>query len=84
MEVVLSAPPGRPLTIPVTHAPGAGAGGNDYSGVPERVRFASFETRKTFHVAAAEDDEREDDESVLLGFATLPARWRPRNRSVRR
>ena len=74
VEVVLSAPPGRPVTIPVTHTPGDGADGNDYSGVPERVLFASFETRKTFPVAAAEDAERENDESVLLGFGTLPAR----------
>ena len=72
VEVVLSASPDRPLTIPLTHVPGNGAGRKDYSGVPESVRFDSFETRKTFNVTAEEDDEHDDGESIILGFGTLP------------
>ena len=73
VEVVLSASPDRPLTIPLTHVPGNGAGRKDYSGVPESVRFDSFETTKTFNVTAEEDDEHDDGESIILGFGTLPA-----------
>ena len=72
VEVVLSASPDRPLTIPLTHVPGNGAGRKDYSGVPESVRFDSFETTKTFNVTAEEDDEHDDGESIILGFGTLP------------
>ena len=72
VEVVLSASPDRPLTIPLTHVPGNGAGRQDYSGVPESVRFDSFETTKTFNVTAEEDDEHDDGESIILGFGTLP------------
>ena len=72
VEVVLSASPDRPLTIPLTHVPGNGAGRKDYSGVPESVRFDSFETTKTFNVTAEEDEEHDDGERVILGFGTLP------------
>ena len=72
VEVVLSASPGRPVTIPLLHAPDGGAGGQDYSGVPDSVRFDSFETRKRFDVSAEEDEESDDGERVILGFGTLP------------
>ena len=72
VEVDLSASPGRPVTIPLLHAPDGGAGGQDYSGVPDSVRFDSFETRKRFDVSAAEDEESDDGERVILGFGTLP------------
>ena len=74
VEVILSAPSGRPVTIPVTHVPAGGAGPKDYSGVPDNVRFASFETHKTFNVVAEEDAQEDAGESVILGFGTLPPR----------
>ena len=66
--MVLSAPPGSPLTIPVTHEPGGGAVENDYSGVPRSVHFAASETHRSFIVVAEADEVRDAGESVILGF----------------
>ena len=74
VAVELSTPPGRPLTIPLTHGPAGGAGENDYSGVPRSVRFAAADTRRSFLVAAEEDAEQDAGESVILGFGALPPR----------
>ena len=72
VEVVLSAAPGRTVTIPLTQVPGAGTGRNDYSGVPASLRFGSSETRKSFDLSAEVDAEHDDGESVTLGFGSLP------------
>ena len=72
VTVVLSETPGRPVTIPLTHAPGGGADETDYSGVPGNVRFDASETQRTLSLQASEDAERDDDEQVTLGFGTLP------------
>ena len=72
ITVVLSEAPGRPVTIPLTHAPGGGADETDYSGVPGNVRFDADETQRTFSLQASEDAVQDDDEHVTLGFGTLP------------
>ena len=72
VTVMLSEMPGRPITIPLTHAPGGGANETDYSGVPGNVRFDASETLRTFSLQASEDAEQDDDEQITLGFGTLP------------
>ena len=72
VTVALSEAPGRSVVVPLTHTPD-GAGASDYSGVPDSVSFASSETRRSFSVTALEDTERDDGESVTLGFGTLPS-----------
>ena len=70
VTVVLSQPPGRQLTVPLTHMPRGGADETDYSGVPGSVRFDAHETQKTFDVLAEEDEEQDHGERVVLGFGT--------------
>ena len=72
VAVVLSEVPGRSVEIPLTHTPD-GADASDYSGVPDSVVFDSSETRRSFNVMALEDTERDDGDSVTLGFGTLPS-----------
>ena len=72
VTVVLSEAAGRSVTIPLTRAPD-GASASDYSGVPGRVRFGASETRRSFDVSAARDEERDAEERVVLGFGALPA-----------
>ena len=71
VTVTLSADPERTVTIPITTSNRAGASNTDYS-VPENVTFNSGETSKTFTFSATQDTEDDDDESVKLGFGTLP------------
>ena len=78
VTVVLSRPPGRPVTVPLTHMP-AGADASDYSGVPGSVRFDASETERTFSVAAANDGMRDGGEQVDLGFGVLPSGVTPRS-----
>ena len=74
VTVVLSQAPGRTVVVPITAAGRGGAGRpSDYSGVPASVTFASGDTEQTFMLAAAFDDVDDDNESVLLGFGSLPA-----------
>ena len=66
------------VVVPVTHAAQGGATaqgttGADYSGVPGSMTFGVGTTSLSFTVAAANDTVDDDDESVLLGFGTLPA-----------
>ena len=73
ITVVLSAEPGREVTIPITVTHQGGATPADYSGVPSTVTFGSEEDSKSFRFTATSDGE-DGDESVLLGFGTpLPA-----------
>ena len=60
-------------TIPITATRQGGATAADYSGVPADVAFAAGETSKSFTFVAAQDDDAESGESVLLGFGTLPS-----------
>ena len=74
VKVVLSADPERTVTIPVSRANQGGASNGDYSGVPANVTFNSGDTEKTFSFSATDDTVDDDDESVKLGFGTLPSR----------
>ena len=66
------------VVVPVTHAAQGGATaqgttGEDYSGVPGSMTFGVGTTSLSFTVVAENDTVDDDDESVLLGFGTLPA-----------
>ena len=73
VTVSLSADPERTVEIRLTHMPQGGAGSTDYSGVPANLTFNAGETEKSFIFTSAQDMEDDDDESVLLGFGTLPS-----------
>ena len=73
VKVTLSADPERTVTIPLSATGQGGATGDDYSGVPTGLTFESGETEKTFSFTAAQDTVDDDDESVDIGFGTLPA-----------
>ena len=72
VKVTLSDDPERTVTIPITKANQGGASNSDYSGVPASVEFNSGDTEQSFTFTATEDDLDDDDESVKLGFGTLP------------
>ena len=74
VEVTLSADPERTVIIPLTKTDQGGVSPTDYSGVPSRVTFNSGQTSRTFTFTAAQDTVDDDDESVKLGFGTLPQR----------
>ena len=73
VKVTLSADPERDVTVPLTATPQGGASSSDYSGVPTSVTFVPGDTEETITFAAIGDDVDDDDESVKLGFGTLPA-----------
>ena len=72
VEVTLSMAPENAVTIPITKANQDGASDSDYSGVPDNVVFNAGQTEKSFSFTAIDDSEDDDDESVKLGFGTLP------------
>ena len=72
VTVVLSADPEREVVIPIAVEPGGTATTADYSGVPTSVTFASGETTKAFTVMTTEDTADEPNETVNLGFGSLP------------
>ena len=72
VKVTLSDDPEQTVTVPVTTANQDGASDSDYSGVPDNVVFNSGDTEKSFTFRAAQDTVDDDDESVKLGFGTLP------------
>ena len=63
----------KTVTLPLTATGVGGATSADYSGVPSELVFAPGETEKTFTVELTDDDVDDDDESVTLGFGTLPS-----------
>ena len=71
VTISLSADPERTLSIPVTATPQGMASASDYT-VPTSVTFNAGETEKTIAFAAAQDTVDDDDESVKLGFGTMP------------
>ena len=75
VTVELSADPERTVTIPITAAGEDGATSVDYSGVPQSVTFNRGETTKTITFTAIDDTVDDDDESVKLGFGTMPDAW---------
>ena len=82
VTVRLSADPERTVEIPLTHTPGAGAGAGDYSGVSASVTFGSGETERMLTLTATDDAVDEEDETVTLGFGTLPERVTPGTQST--
>ena len=74
VKVTLSEDPERTVTIPISRSNQGGASNGDYSGVPANVTFNSGDTEKTFSFTATDDTVDDDDESVKLGFGSLPTR----------
>ncbi len=72
VTVTLDADPERAVTVPLTVTEQGGATGADYSGVPADVTFGAGVTSTTFDVAATQDPEDDDGESVRLAFGPLP------------
>ena len=72
IKVTLSADPERTVTVPLTKMDQGSTSNADYSGVPANVVFNSGDTEKTFSFSATQDNVDDDDESVKLGFGTLP------------
>ena len=71
VEVRLDRAPGRQVAVPLTTTP-RGATTADYTGVPGSVTFGASQTVATFQVAATDDSESDDGESVDIGFGALP------------
>ena len=61
----------EPLVVRLSAQPGGGATSGDYS-VPSSVRFAVGEQTKTIQVAAVDDTDDDDGESVTLSFVNAP------------
>ena len=74
VKVTLSADPERTVTIPLTKTHQDGASSTDYSDVPASVVFDSGDIEKSFTFTAVQDQQDESDETVTLGFDTLPDR----------
>ncbi|WP_419554544.1 Calx-beta domain-containing protein [Candidatus Poriferisodalis sp.] len=74
VTVRLSVAPERAVVVPITvTGQGGVSAGDDYSGVPASVSFGAEDTSVSFTFAATADSVDDDDESVLLGFGSLPA-----------
>ena len=74
VTVTLSADPERTVTIPITKTGEGGATSSDYS-ASSSVTFIAGEISKTFDFTATQDTLDDDDESVKLGFGTMPDAW---------
>ena len=72
VTVTLSADPERTVIIPIEATGQDGATAADYSGVPSSVTFNDGEMSKTFTFTATQDVIDDDNESVQLGFGTMP------------
>ena len=72
VTVSLSADPERQVVVPITKSEMGGVTSADYSGVPDSMTFGSGETERSFTFSAAQDAVDDDDESVKVGFGTLP------------
>ena len=72
VAISLSDDPERQVVLPITKSEQGGVTSADYSGVPDSVTFKSGETEQSFTFSATQDSLDDDDESVRLGFGTLP------------
>ena len=72
IKVILGADPQTSVSIPLTATGGTGLTSGDYSGVPASVDFVSGDTEKSFVLTAVQDQDDELDETLTLGFGTLP------------
>ena len=70
--VTLSADPERTVTVPLIIDRRTTADSGEYSLSSTSVTFASGEISKNITLTATDDDLDDDDESVVLGFGTLP------------
>ena len=74
VRVQLSDTPASPVTIPLTRRNLGGATNADYSGFPTAgLTFGTSDTSQTFTLLATDDSVDDDDESVEIGFGTLPS-----------
>ena len=74
IKVILSAPPERTVTIRLVKSPQSGISLDDYSGIPESIRFDSGRTEHSFTFSATGDRIDDDGEAVLLSFGSpLPS-----------
>ncbi len=73
VTVALDADPKRVVTLPISVTHKGGATAADYSGVPASVTFSNGARFESFAVTAINDNEDEDDESIVLSFGTLSA-----------
>ena len=71
ITVTLKADPERTLIIPIEATGQDGATAADYS-VPSSVTFNDGEMEKSFTFTATQDNIDDDNESVQLGFGTMP------------
>ncbi len=71
--VTLSADPGETVSVPLTTAVQGNTSADDYSGVPSSLTFDSGETSKTLTFSATQDTIDDDNDSVAIGFGTLPS-----------
>ena len=74
VELTLSAAPERTVTVPLEVTTGGGASSTDYTLSEMSVTFIAGQMSATFTVLAVEDMVDDDDESITIGFGTLPAR----------
>ena len=71
VSVTMNPASDRALAVPVTTDPAAGDFALSGLGANGQIAFATGDSSKTFTVAATEDADS-DDETVTLGFGTLP------------
>ena len=72
ITVVMSHAPGSDATIPIMATNQGDTSNSDYSLSATSVTFGPTETSKTFTFTATQDSVDDDEESVDLGFGTLP------------
>ena len=72
ITVTLNADLERTLIIPIEATGQDGATAADHSGVPSSVTFNDGEMEKSFTFTATQDNIDDDNESVQLGFGTMP------------
>ena len=72
IALMLSSDPERTIEIPLTFTEQGGASSADYSVISDKMTFNSGETSQSFTFTATHDTVDDDDESVKLGFRSLP------------
>ena len=91
ITVVMSHAPGSDATIPIMATNQGDTSNSDYLLSATSVIFGPTDTSKTFTFTATQDSVDDDEESVDLGFGTLPggvsadySAWSPRPSSPSR
>ena len=77
VEVRLAIAPAAALTVPLTATRGTGLQADEYTGVPASVTIAANRTSSEFTVSFVADTDDEPDETLTLGFGTLPQGYVP-------